>query len=582
MKDTLERNRKFLDSSFPGLSNRILPDDSLNGFSYTHSPTPNILTRDRPLHARSDPIREALNLVGDTPVRNGTVILCVGLGLGFHVEKLKDLYAENLGGISIIIVERSVEAFSLLCRNRDISFLRDTELFIGDSMDLVRKHIDTLTALSFQGYRIIRLRGSFSLFEQYYTEVEEYFKNSLTGKLSDLLTRFAFESLWIKNIIDNIPSITGSKSVRALQGILAGNPVLIINAGPSLEKQLDLIHSIKDRIHLIAVDTALTPLLLSGIYPDFLITLDAGFFNTLDFRTAFIDGPRGPAAHTSLVADLVAHPQILRNWQGKIYFSETDHTDRMKGEQSNFPLLDLFHEQYPHTKSLECGGSISTTAIEFALFTGADPVYVSALDLAYTGLKTHVNSSPHFEEMYRTSNRLNPLGTSIAAAIQGRRLTLLPAISGGSVVSDFIFSQYLSWISERLPYRGRVINCTRQGAFVRGLHHLELGELARDAVLPRRKPRPNPGFHAGAVPPFSSENAVGFLEALHNAVSRMREDLRCSVDTGTLMQRHGIMRGVILEARKLYGSEKRVRQYLQLFLQFIAHHIERAQARIRP
>jgi hypothetical protein len=569
-------NVKFLQDNFPDLAQKIISPEQLGPYHYKTTPKPNIFYRQKPFHSIINPEREALNLVKDLPVKKGILFLFIGIGLGYHLEKFSELYASTIGDATLIVLEKSVQAFSLLVLNKDISFIRGMHLFIGESEERVKSYIDALDPLSFKGYRIIRLRGSYSLFQSYYDGIECYFKDALSGKISNLLTRFAFESLWMKNIIENIPTLTGRRSIASLKGALQNIPALIISAGPSLQGQLELIASVQNRIHIIAVDTVIGPLLKSGIVPDFVITLDAGFFNYLDFRDLFIQNniPR----NINLIADMVAYPHILRQWRGNLYFSETSFPERSNKTSfsHHHPLIGLFHDYFPHSDSLYCGGSVSTTAIEFSLYLGAYPVFVTGLDLSYTQYKTHINSSPHYNEFYRSSDRLHSLETSMINAIGDRKFKLLPGIGGKEVLSDFIFDNYLKWIISRKEYRNRVLNLTLRGVKIQGLPNLSLEELAGSTLMPKNKTPLKPTITAK----LTDRASCSFLEELQSAISQAKRDLGYSFNADLFVQEYSFLQNNVLEAQALYNTDDAIRGHLLLFLQFLGQHVDRSLQRL--
>ncbi len=572
MEPIAQRNRDFLDSNFPGLLDTLVTTATSGSFTFISNPAPNIILNGRTIHSKRNPEREAHNLVHDIPVRNGIVVLFLGLGMGYQIEKFRERFADGTIDATLIVIERSTEIFSLLCRNRDISFLRNVHLFIGDSLRDIHGFIEGLTALSFSGHRIVKLRGGYSLYRDYYDEVEHCFRESMSGKISDLLTRYAFEALWMRNTINNMPSLVGMRSIASLKGTLRGQPALVVNAGPSLLNQLEFLYQIQNRIHLIAVDTALTPLLKRGIFPDFVVTLDAGFYNSLDFRWLF--SGRADCGNMKLVADIVTNPIILRHWRGSIFFSETSHskTGRAVHDGHILPLFDALHNHFPSIDTLACGGSISTTALELAMYLDADPVYTTALDLSYTDYKTHVNSSSHYDALYQHSSRLITLDTAMVQAIGRRKLIPLPAIKGSKALSDYVFSQYIRWIEEQRRYRNRVINCTAAGAAIGGLPHVEIETLAQHGRLPLEKK----SVSATTGRQLTAMEAKAFLEAMKDAVQKARTDMEGGFPPAALSDRNHVFHTIFAEAGKLYGSSESFNRYLALFLSFMERHIDRA------
>jgi hypothetical protein len=117
MNDVIRKNLKLLSRSHPSLSDRIHKIDSTEPFRFSQDPKPNILLMSRSFHSKENPEKEALNLVRDLTVKKGFLYLFLGIGLGYHIELFKNLYREA-GQTTIIAVEKSVEAFALLLRQR--------------------------------------------------------------------------------------------------------------------------------------------------------------------------------------------------------------------------------------------------------------------------------------------------------------------------------------------------------------------------------------------------------------------------------------------------------------------------------
>lgn len=573
MQEIKKRNIDFLAEHYPALLKELNTTDVSGNFTFVESPKPNIYFHRRPLHSPLNPEQEAENLLKDLNVRPGLIFVFLGLGLGYQVKRLKELYGRELENVTIIVIERSSEVFSLLANQKDISFLKNTHLFIGEKSSLLKEFFATLNPLAFKGYRIIRLRGALSPFQQYYSEVEHRFKETMSGKLSDVLTRFAFESLWMKNIIENLPSFVGRQPISVLNGILHQKPVLVIGAGPSLSTQLDTIRKIGKKLHLIAVDTALRPLLLSGIEPDFVVTLDAQFFNIHDF--SFLFTGHAPRREINLIADVVVYPKIVKQWKGALFFSETAipyvHENRICRE--SHPLMTRFRDYFPLMDSLECGGSVSTTALEFALHLGAHPVLVAGLDLAYTSYKTHVNSSTHYTFFCNRSHRLKPLSSMITKALHNRRLDSLEGIHGNRVLSDFVFEGYLNWIQQKRSYRNRVINVTEDGARIPGLKHICLERLLKNMRLEGKESplRPATGNR------LSRTVSLEFLSDLKEDSIRARKELESGsaieADVKTFLQTFPFLRNNVLEATALYPDRKKAYAVLSLFLKLIEKKI---------
>ena len=580
MNKILKKNLTFLSRRYPSIEKKIVAINNTYPFSFLSSPVPNIYMKDKPIHSRANPGKEAMNLVRDLTVKEGYVFVFMGIGLGYHIEAFVNLYGKKAAEATIIAIEKSPEAFRLLTDNRDISFLENVHLFIGESIDFIASCFERLNPLSFKGYRIIKLRGAFSSFINYYEELESYFKSSISGKLSDILTRFAFESLWMKNIVENIPFLAGKRSINALKNTLKNKPAMVIGAGPSLLGQLEMIKQISQNLHLIAVDTALEPLLKSGIEPDYIVTLDAQFINLFHFHHV-LTGNKHPGG-MNLVADIVACPKILKYWRGNLYFSEAVSRiqDNKKTHHESLPLMNLFRNYFQQIDPLECGGSVATTAIELALYMGANPVLVTGIDLSYTNFMTHINSSTLYTLYFLEADRFKNLQTSIINQIRKRKLQMAPGIHGGNVLSDFVFSKYINWIENKKEYRNLVFNVTENGALIPHLRHLSLQKLISDSFFKTKKAVP-------AVFPveiFSRDISLMFLQDLKIKVADAREELKNYLKSkeavNVFINKYPFLKNIMLEITSLYSNYTSSYTNLVMFLSLLERKIERSVKRI--
>jgi hypothetical protein len=585
MDKPLDHNRVFLREQFPALCRRLEEHRSRDcgrpgspSLVYTEHPHPNIISGAASLHARSDPRKEAARFLADLQAREGVLLLFLGLGLGYQVEELRRRHGETFGGATVVVVERSMESFSLLASHRDISFLQGAVLLVGEEAGGVLSRLEELCSRRFSGYRIIRLRGACRLFPDYYQVIERRLRRMMGGRLSDLLTRFAFESLWMRNVIDNTPFLVGRSSIRPLRGILGGAPALVLGAGPSLDGQLDLIRGAEGAVPLIAVDTALSPLLASGVRPHLVVTLDAQWHSQGDFTRTFTGGGEGGAV---LVADLVACTQVIKRWTGPLCFSQTALQAPSEARLQVHPLPGLLDRVHP-VPALACGGSVATTAIELALHLGADPVLVAGLDLAFTGYRTHLRGAPFDRAAGLRATRLRPLPTLTVDAIRRRRTRKLPALDGGRVVSDFVFRNYLQWLQAREEYRERVFNASAGGAAVPGLARADLERALREA---RGSGGSRPAASslrraARSGRALGRREAAGFLDGLHAGMLQARLLLEEGADAGTVAAGFPFLAQATAALSSVHRDQLSAAGALRDLLLYLEGRIDRALARL--
>ena len=89
-----------------------------------------------------------------------------------------------------------------------------------------------------------------------------------------------------------------------------GIPAIVVAAGPSLDKNIDLLKKIKGRFPIIAVDTALRHMIANGIKPDIVCAADSSYENSLDFVGVEDE------TEVILAAELMTHPDIFKVFKG--------------------------------------------------------------------------------------------------------------------------------------------------------------------------------------------------------------------------------------------------------------------------
>ncbi len=566
MDEIIKKNKIYLSRHYPQLLEKLLSKHELDPFSFISQPAPNILLKGRPFHSRENPEKEAYQLVKGLTVKEDYIFIFIGIGLGYHLELFMRMYP-NAEKTTVIAIEKSVEAFTIFTRWRDISFLKNTRLFVDESPEVIESFFQRLNPLSFKGYRIIRLRGAFTFFPDYYEKVETYFKNLLSGKLSDLLTRFAFENLWMKNIVENIASLSGKRSIRALKNCIRDKPVLIIAAGPSLYYQLKSIIRISRKMHVIAVDTAVGPLIKSGIFPDIIVTLDAQYFNLLDFYPIHMD--QYNYEKTILITDIVTYPRILKYWKGELFFSAT-----AESQGGKHPLINILCNFFNDIDFLDCGGSVATTAIECALYMGASPVFITGLDLSYTMYMTHINSSALYSHFYTLSSRLKTVQSSMLDLIRKKEIQKIDGIKESSVITDFVFINYLKWFMHKSSYYQKVFNVTHMGAAIPNLIHLDFDEMSK---VYSKEEKESLKIRASDI--LTKQISLQFLsslkEEIRNAKKVLKDSLKSERDTLKFLEKYGSLRNIILVAKSLYKNPQSVFNHVNLFVLLIESRINR-------
>jgi hypothetical protein len=186
-----------------------------------------------------------------------------------------------------------------------------------------------------------------------------------------------------------------------------------------------------ERCVVAAVDTSLGFLLQNGVDPDFALVVDPQYWN---FR--HLDRVKAPK--TRLIAESAVYPPALRR-----PFRET----LLCG--SLFPLGRFIEDRVDPKGELGAGGSVATTAWDFARVLGASAVWIAGLDLAFPDLKTHFKGALFETRALAESTRLVPAETRSVRALRDGLPFRAPSAGGGEVLTDRRLSLYAAWFENR-------------------------------------------------------------------------------------------------------------------------------------
>jgi len=165
--------------------------------------------------------------------------------------------------------------------------------------------------------------------------------------------------------------------------------------GPSLDKWINSIKQYQDQTVIICVDTALNTLIYHNIIPDFVISIDAQAINYLHLEK-HLDKP------FHLVCDPVVYYLTIKNY--------TKYYSNVFVFNNTLPYVSYIYKKlFPDISFLKSGGSVSTSALDFANYLGCSNIFFVGLDFGFPNRVIHTKFSSIESRMIYFSNRLNSL-----------------------------------------------------------------------------------------------------------------------------------------------------------------------------
>jgi hypothetical protein len=283
-------------------------------------------------------------------------------------------------------------------------------------------------------------------------EFYQAFTPMLNHKVVDRSTRLHSSHLFISNAMVNAVFAQQINTLVDYKDLYKNKPVLIVATGPSLNKQLETLQKYKDNFIVIAVDPAVPILKKYGIVPQYVATIDPSKrpywkHNELDPTTTFL-------------IEIGCCPDVA--WSNNHNYLVTScHKDVYR-------LMNSLGVQVPFMMN---GGSVATSAFNFATFAGANPIVMIGQDLAWTDGKDHAEGyvSQYSQEVL---NQRYERGFEVEG------------YHGNLVRTEKQLLGYKTWFEGRIKTMPEtlVINATEGGAKIHGAVQIPFESVCKEII----------------------------------------------------------------------------------------------------
>ncbi|MCL2209778.1 MAG: DUF115 domain-containing protein [Treponema sp.] len=537
-----ETNKFILQNQYPGLLEEISADSGGNlsaGDFLTEtsaSGEPALCVKGIYVHSMRDPVREAQRLVQTADTGKDFMVI-LGFGLGYA--------AQAAAGQPVVIVEKYKNLLLKAFELRDFSDLLSSNrviFVIGGSGDGIMNALAVACRLAGNvgekpSFSVIRNRALYDLDKEWYGAVEEKIR---TWSMKDDVNSATFRRFgrrWVRNLSRNISAIRDCPGISRLSS-LAGEgvplPVFLAAAGPSLDRIVPLLRDIYNKCIIVAVDTSLRFFLKNGIEPDFVLVVDPQFWNSRHLDRC-IDGNNVP--RTVLVAESAVYPPVLN-----IPFRKTFLCGSM------FPFGTFIENRVDPKGVLGAGGSVATTAWDFARSLGAGDIWIAGLDLAFPSLKTHFRGARFEEQANSQSDRFHPVETWVVRALRDGFPFKAPCAGGGRVLTDRRLSLYAAWFENKFSVYNNVRNhfLFPEGLLIAGMQAAETRDFLS---LPERRDEINKRIDKILMQIdnefFDPDETLKRAKRYGNAVSLLKQGLvkiKIAADEGAQITKHSMKR----------------------------------------
>ncbi len=379
-------------------------------------------------------------------LQDTTVYLILGFGNGMAAKEIMCHATDNL---LIMFYEPSITIFRTVLEHFDIVKLIEDEriaIFVK-GINEYRIALYLNANVQRDNFEMVHL-DFLPRYRKLYRDELEWCRNLIIERKKmvklEINTVRAGRRHFLENAIYNLEYImdarAGDDFVEAFPKDL---PAILVAAGPSLSKNIDVLKCAKGKSFIVAVDRVASYMIEHGVEPDLIVTVD--FHKELKL----FDDDRLRKIPYAIITDV--NYRVLHKLDGAplIYCA------------SDTKLYAEVFEKYNHTiQNLSAGGSVATFAFGLLNYWGFQTMIFVGQDLAWNDTQCHVGEAPR-------------------ASAYGKLIEVEGNIEKTVYTTEDFYSyiQYFDLYIEHECIGKEIINATEGGARIKGTQIMPLSQV---------------------------------------------------------------------------------------------------------
>ncbi len=413
------------------------------------------------IHSSYDPQAEARKKADSLDLNKNTLIVVYGIGLGYYLFELQKRISKRS---KVLVIENSMDIFNNVMKSVDLTKIFEDKRFCF----LIDLNIDQV-CLFFQ--QMLKAAYNFHLASNVQFVNSNYYERLFPGTassiskyiLSDLFNTWTNLGnspgdviLGLMNNFKNIDEAINNPSIKQLKDSYKDKPAIIVSAGPSLDKNIDLLKEVEGKALILATEVTLRALVKRGIRPDAVFVLERiGVYKNV-FENRDFDIPQDVV----LSVPIVIEPKV---------FKEFEKNKKVIGFREKETINVWLNKVLGDKGAMFMGSSVSHLAMGFALEVGANPIILIGQDLAFseTG-KTHGGD---IDSKVKDA--------TINLVDRAQNIAYVEDYNGKPIKSTTIWKNFLIMFENKiLESRNRkFIDATEGGARIKGTEIMTLREV---------------------------------------------------------------------------------------------------------
>lgn len=419
------------------------------------------------LHSAYNPQKEAETIIQNTDFSEAETCVFLGIGLGYTCIECAKKHPEK----TLIIFEPDPYHFFSALIFTDWTDVFKCKILILAISCTPEQGITLINQYEILKTNFFHVKAQTNHAEKYFETLETLINRNINKEKINIATLEKFGKLWIKNTCKNLKKSFFSQGITEYKNCAKNIPFLILAAGPSLQDILPYLKEIKNKAIIVCVDTALRFCIKYNVEPDFIVLTDPQYW-----AYKHIDGIKSPSS--ILITESAVYPSVFRFLCKKIICCK-----------SNFPLEHYFDSFRSEKGTLVAGGSVTSTAWNFAQYAGASEIYVAGLDLAFPNKQTHIKGSTFEQATHTTSKRISTAETSNMPILFSGNACYEKNYKQQNVLTDQRMKMFAWWFESRLEQFPDVKTYTlsQNGLYIPGIQYATMDKLLSKPEITNEK-----------------------------------------------------------------------------------------------
>lgn len=405
------------------------------------------------MNSRFRPIGEAESYAAqfDT-IRDKSVIMFFGFGNGTFP---KSIYKRgSMDKVFYVFYEPCLESFLYTMHHHDLTEIfgtLKTHIFVeginGNGMGALLP--DIIDWANMPLAKMMHLPKYRELFPEEYMNFARIIEDNFTRLHMAKNTMNEYAQNFMTNVIQHTLFAFEGTSGNAFINVFPKDmPAILVAAGPSLSKNIELLREAKGKAFILCVDTAFRRMMAEGIDPDAVIGVDSR------------KGAAYQEEYVSHYKNIMWIAETICNYRVAVSVHSYRNVILDSGDQINNAIYEKAGCPLP---SLATGGSVANTAFSLLELWGFETIILIGQDLALTGNRRYSDKDIDAEK---------------EALEKGYNLIEIESYDGGVVKTREDYRTYLKWFEAAIAVTDaqRVINATEGGAMIHGAINMTLRE----------------------------------------------------------------------------------------------------------